>query len=200
MRTSFFILSFFLFCTSVNAQNKAKVDSLKKLSRDSLIKLAITKMKDPGFDPKAYDRIIVKADSSKLVVDFDLSVKFIGGNKCYYDAISVSLVGNSNGMSIVGFCDEPKFFKPSAKQQKKIDFIFEAINKENEIGNIPDKKLRNDEHMEITEKAGYYYVEFRSWTTFSHYKIQKTTGKIFDSGHKHYARSKEDKPRYEIIK
>ncbi|MDP2387875.1 MAG: hypothetical protein Q8M29_15990 [Bacteroidota bacterium] len=182
------------------AQNKAKVDSLKKLGRDSLIKLAIKKLNEQDFDPAAYDRIIVKADSSELVVDFDLPVKFKGGKKCYYDAISVALVGSGNGMSITGFCDEPKFYKPSAKQKRKIDFIFESINKKNEIGDIPDKKLRNDEDMEITEKVGYYYVEFRSWSTFSHYKIQKGTGKIYDAGHKHYARSREDKPRYEIIK
>jgi len=73
MKTALSILSFFLFYHFCSAQNLAKIDSLKKLGRDSLIKLAIKKVNDPAFDPKAYDRIIVKADSSKLVVEFELS-------------------------------------------------------------------------------------------------------------------------------
>src|SRR5688572_7785190 len=112
MRTSFFILLFFLFCSCVNAQHTAKVDSLKKLGRDSLIKLAIIKLNDPTFDPTAYDRVVVKADSTSVIVSFSLSVHLITRNSCYYDAVSVALVGSGTSKSITGFCDEPKYYKP----------------------------------------------------------------------------------------
>lgn len=55
------------------SQNKAKIDSLKQLGRDSLIKLRIKKINDKTFEPKYYNRIIVKADATKLIVDFEVS-------------------------------------------------------------------------------------------------------------------------------
>ncbi len=69
---------FFLLIAQISfAQNKAKIDSLKKLGRDSLISLAVKELNEPGFDPNAYDRIIVKASSTDVIVSFDLSVTFV---------------------------------------------------------------------------------------------------------------------------
>lgn len=180
-------------------QNKAKIDSLKQLGRDSLIKLAVKKIADPTFNPKNYDRIIVKADSNKLWVEFELSIRFKSNSSCYYDAINVSLVGSGTSKSITGFCDNPKYYKPSSKQLKKIDFIFNSINKKNEIGDIPNKKLADDTVMEITEMMTYYHVEVSDGNTMSRYKIDKNSGKIFDATHKHYMKDRDDPPPIEII-
>jgi hypothetical protein len=178
---------------------KLKIDSLKKLGRDSLIKLAITKENKPGFEAKGYDRIVVKAYKDKLEVDFSLSVKLVDGS-CFYDHVSVSLVGHGSGRSIQGDCEEPKYHQFTEKRKKKIQFVFDAINKDNEVGDLKDNKVSAGSHMTITEKLRYYYVENSSYSTYSHYKVDKITGNISDANHKHYAHSTDDKDEFEVIR
>ncbi|MSQ46185.1 MAG: hypothetical protein EXR24_04320 [Ignavibacteria bacterium] len=50
------------------------------------------------------------------------------------------------------------------------------------------------------KKATYYYVKVSSWSTYSHYKVDKFTSKISESAHKHYARDNEEREKFEIIK
>ncbi|MBL7912348.1 MAG: hypothetical protein JNJ41_14905 [Bacteroidia bacterium] len=197
MRVSYiFTLCFFsVFCFS----QKDKIEDLKKLGRDSLIKIAVAKINEPGFDPKNYDRVDVKYNDKSLIVDFKLAIKFAGNSSCFYDAVYVALVGQGSGKSIQGFCDEPKFHKRTKAEQKKIDFVFDAINKDNEIGDVKDKKMPRGQTMQITEKITYYYIEVSDWSTYSHYKIDKVTGKISEANHKHYARDGEEKEEYQYI-
>ncbi|MBK6835250.1 MAG: hypothetical protein IPG89_13655 [Bacteroidetes bacterium] len=196
-----FLLIFFAiaFNCLLVGQNKAKIDSLKQLGRDSLIKLAVKKINDKNFDSKYYDHIIVKADSTKLIVEFKVSIKLKTKGLCYYDAVSISLVGSGAYKSITGDCDEPKYYKPSAKQLKKIDFVFNSINKKNEIGDIPNKKLDDGTVMEITEMLTFYHIEMSDGNTMSRYKIDKNSGRIFDAIHKHYMKDRDDPPQIEII-
>ena len=199
MKLFIYMLSFLLMPQLMFTQNKAKIDSLKKLGRDSLIKLAVKEINDPGFDLSAYDRIIVKADTSDLMVCFDASVLFIGKKACFYQSFYISLVGSGSTRMVKGDCNEPKYYKVTDKMKKKIDFVFDSINKENEIGDIPNNKLDYGENMEITERGDHYYVEVSGWSTFSHYKIKKGSGDIYDAGHKHYDHSWDQPEKYEII-
>ena len=177
-----------------------KIDSLKKLGRDSLIKLAVKKINEPGFDAKAYDRITVKANVASLAVDFELSVRFYSSGMCYYDKVFVSLAGNgSSGESIQGDCNNPKFYKLNQEQKKKVEFVFNSINKSDEIGHTKNNQMPKGTTMEITEKLTHYYVEVSSWSTYSHYKVDKISGKISEANHKHYARSGDEKPDYEEV-
>lgn len=189
----------FFFCISV-MDAQTKLDSLKALGRDSLIKLAVKKINDPKFNPANYDLITVKASSTTLLVEFELSVRLISGNSCYYHSYTVSLYGSGSGGSITGDCDNVKYYNPSSADKKSIDFVFDAINKSDEIGHVPDKKLDKGTTMEITEKPTYYYVEVSSWSTFSHYKVSKATGKISEASHKHYDRSGEVEDEFVEIK
>lgn len=181
---------FFSFCIAI-LHGQANLDSLKALGRDSLIKLAIKKINDPKFDPANYDLITVKANSKSLIVEFDLSVRLISNSSCYYHSVFVSLYGGGSGGSITGDCDNVKYYHPSAADKRSIEFVFNAINKSDEIGYVPDNKLDKGTTMTITEKPTYYYVEVSSWSTFSHYKVSKGSGKISEAGHKHYDRSNE---------
>ncbi len=201
MKALIYIISFFFISHLALAQDKVKVDSLKKLGRDALIKLAVKEINDPGFDISAYDRIVVKADSTKILVCFDISVLFKSKKACFYNSVDVALNGSGTMKSSQGSCKETKYYKVSPAMKKKIDFVFQSINKENEIGDIPDRKMIEGATMEITENADHYYIEVSDWSTYSHYKIQKESGKIYEAGHKHYDRREEEpESRYEIIK
>lgn len=192
------------FAGSVSSQKdpeklKAKIDSLKKLGRDSLIKLAVIANGDPGFKAEGYDRIIVKVFPDKLIVEFSMSVFVTNG--CYYEHVSVALAGSGTSSGGDGYCNELKYHTFTNKEKKKIQFVFDAINKSDEVGDIKDNKISPGNTMKITEKTLYYYVEVNSWSTYSHYKVDKITSKISDANHKHYARSHHDEDeKYEVIK
>lgn len=189
----------FLFCFSF-LQAQTKLDSLKALGRDSLIKLAIKKINDPKFNPANYDLITVKADSSSLLVEFDLSIQFISSGACYYNSLTVSLYGSGGFGSITGGCEEVEYYHLSNSDKKSIAFVFDAINKSDEIGHVPGNKLDKGTTMTITEKPTYYYVEVSDWSTYSHYKVSKGTGKISEANHKHYDRSGEMEDEFVEIK
>jgi hypothetical protein len=194
------ILLIFLASLSHMAQSKdSKVDSLKKLGRDALIQLAVKQINDPAFARENYDRVVVKASKVSVVVEFDLSVIFSNKKSCYYDKITVSLVGGGGGRSIKGDCDEPSYYNLSRSEKDKIDFVFKSINASDDIGHIPGNKLGSDTTMEISEHSTYFYVEVSSWSTYSHYKINRASGKISEAGHKHYDRSEETVDEFEII-
>lgn len=176
------------------------IKELKKLGRDSLIKLAISKVDEPGFDASAYDRVVVKLEKDALLVDFSLSVLVSDKKSCFYSSVTVALVGQGTGRSIQGFCDEPAFYKHTNSTKKKIAFVFDSINKSDEIGHVPNHILPPGTTMSIEERLTFYHVETTSWSTHSYFDVDKLTGKISDAHHKHYARSHDEKPDFEIIK
>ncbi len=195
MKTSVYIFILCLFSFFCFSQTE-KIEELTKLGRDSLIKSAGIKLNEPGFDPKNYDRIDVKYNAKSLIVEFELSIRLTGNKSCFYDRVFVALVGSGTGKSIQGDCDEPKFYVRTKSDQKKIDFVFDAINKDNEIGDVKDRKMPAGQKMDITEHLTYYYIEVSDWSTYSHYKIDKISGKISEANHKHYARDGEEKDGY----
>lgn len=200
MKKSVYIILSCFFFLNLFSKKKTNLDSLKKLGRDSLIKLAAIKIGE-GFDPVQYDRIIVKASSKALIVEFRLSVILHDGNDCYYSHVTIALAGSgSTGMGIQGDCENPKFYKHTKARKSKIDFVFNAINKSDEVGHMADKKVSPGNTMEITEKLTYYQVEVDDWSTHSQYRVDKITGKIYDASHKHYARDHEEKDEFEVIK
>lgn len=198
MKKTVFLFLFIL--QTFNCLPQSKVDSLRKLGRQALIDLAVKKINDPKFETSAYDRIEVKFSGEQLLVEFGLSLIFSDNTSCFYDGIVIALAGSGTSRSIEGNCDHPSYYNLSKNEKKKIDFVFDAINKENEIGDIKDKKIPEGTVMKITEKLTHYYVEVSSYSTYSHYKIEKISGKISDAAHKHYAVQNEEKDTFERIR
>jgi hypothetical protein len=186
---------------SFSQKKRMSVDELKKLGRDSLIKMAVKEINDSTFHPEHYDRIVVKANDTQVWVSFSLSVVLKTKKPCYYDAVGVDLANGTVSRSHSNNdCDEAGHYKPTKSIQKKIDFVFNAINKSDEVGDLPGNKVPYGTTMDISEHPTYYYVEVSSYSTFSHYKVDKITGKIYDAGHKHYARDFMEEEKWEIIK
>lgn len=179
---------------------KSEMESLRKLGREPLIQMAIQKLNEPGFRPENYDRVIVKAGKEDLLVEFRLSILLKRKSSCFYHVVTVALAGSGSGMAITGDCNEPEFYAHSPDDQEKIKFVRDAINKSDDVGHVTDYQLPEDTDMEITEHPTYFYVEVSSWSTYSHFKVNKITGKISEAAHKHYDRSGEGKDDYEIIR
>ncbi len=173
---------------------------LSKLPKEKLIEMAAAKIDEPSFRASDFTQIEVWLEDKELTVEFNHVIRFIPKRGQYYYSVSVDLVSGSSGRSIKG--DGPddediQFYDPK-KFQDQIKFVFDAINNSNgEIGKIPEGKMP-DGTMEIKEEAGYYDISVDSHSTHSYYKIKKSTGKIYDAGHKHYARDGSESKRKQI--
>lgn len=183
--------------TQIKAQ---QIDSLSKLGKDSLVKLALKKINDPAFNPNDYKNVRVIVRKENISVNFKNNVLLVKSNSCFYSHVSVDLLGGGVSKSIEGDCDNPTYYKLTKKDEEKIDFVFNCINKSNEVGDIPEKKLPGNTTMVITEKLGYYAIEVSNYSTMSRYKINKQTGKIYDAMHKHYAQRDDETEEIEITK
>lgn len=198
-----------VFSFSVIAQSKKMtLDEMKALGRDSLIAMAAERAKNsyPDFKIDLFDRIRVKIRQKSLVVIFDNAIRFVPRKSAFIYDMHVNLTENSlgtgpieNGKEVKDF-EEYQFFKPTKESRKAIEFVLNAINKDNDIGDIPDGKLPDDTRMTVIEETDYYDIEVDSYSTVSHYKIKKGSGKIYDASHKHYARDWDDKDEEEEIK
>jgi hypothetical protein len=162
---------------------------LIKLSKDSLINMAIKKISEPTFDVADFDQIEVWMDGEDLTVDFQHAIEFIPQKGQFYYGLSLNLISGSPAMYIKGkgpWEEDVTFYKPS-RYKDDIKFIIDAINNsDGEIGKIPEGQMP-DGTMTIQEQAGYYDIKVDSESTHSYYKIKKGSGKVYDAGHKHYA-------------
>jgi hypothetical protein len=181
-----------------NEKARRQVSHLKKLGRDSLIKMAIKEINDPVFKPGNYDRVIVRASEFRMEVEFGVSIMLFTTANCYYENVSVNLADGTESKSSSN-CDNPKYFSLSDADRKKLDFVIDAINKSSEVGHLDNRKIPEGSTMKITERKSRYEVEVSGWSTFSSYKVDKTTGKISDASHKHYDRAFDNESEYRVI-
>lgn len=198
-----------IFTFQLQAQSeKMTLDEMKALGRDSLIAIAAERAKNsyPDFRIDLFAHIRVKISRSSLWVIFDNPIRFVPRKSAFIYDMSVNLTENSigtgpieNDKELKDF-EEYQFFKPTKESRKAIEFVLNAVNKDNEIGDIPDGKLPDGTQMTIIEKSDHYAIEVDSYSTVSHYKIKKSSGKIYDASHKHYARDWDDKDEEEEIK
>ena len=172
-------------------------DAFIKLSKDSLIMLAAKNVTEPTFRAQDFNNIEVWQDGDQVYVVFDHAIRFIPKKGQYYYSVTVDLVTGSPSMSILGegpLDQEVGFYDPS-RFKKEIQFVIDAINNSNgEIGKIPEGQLPSGT-MTIHENTMYYDITVDSESTHSYYKIKKGSGKIYDAGHKHYARFTETRKR-----
>ncbi|MBX7153097.1 hypothetical protein K1X84_15830 [bacterium] len=208
MKLFIFIIGISLTASIYGQSKKMTLDELKALGRDSLIAIAAARAKNsyPDFKTDLFDRIRVKISRGSLWVIFDNAIQFVPRKSAFIYDMSVNLTENSlgtgpieNDKELKDF-EEYQFFKPTKNARKAIEFVLNAINNDNEIGDIPDGKLPDDTQMTIIEKSDYYAIEVDSYSTVSHYKIKKGSGKIYDASHKHYARDWDEKAEEEVIK
>ncbi len=185
---------------SLNIAMAQTVSDLRKLSKDSLIKMAAKKIDEPSFIVNDFNQIEIWVEDEELTVEFGYAIRFIPKKGQFYYSVSVELVSGSSSRYLKGEGPNDKdvqFYKP-ARYQEKIKFVLEAIKTGNgEVGRIPEGQLP-DGTMTIKEEGGYYDVEVDSESTHSYYKIKKGSGKIYDAGHKHYMRDDSPAKRQRI--
>lgn len=169
------------------------IPELRNLDRQGIIRVATKHIREDylSFDPYNFEHIRVMAGKETYQVTFQKAIVYLPMKSIYYTGVTISLMdgialleSKSNPSEYYPDTD-PEFYQSTDAHWKIIDFVLDAINRDAAIGSIPDKKLDPGNIMTISENADYYQVDVLSEGMESFYKVNKSTGKIYDSWHAH---------------
>ncbi|WP_308992583.1 hypothetical protein QLS71_013400 [Mariniflexile litorale] len=168
--------------------NKA-VEDIIVLGKDSIVQLAL-ELIDEKVEVHNFSKIKVMTDGRTVYVSFMNTIKYLPMNSVFYFDVGVNLIEKvvvydpvSNGV----FESKIKvpFYKQTKQTKKNIQFVMDAINKSDEVG--PIDAVNFEDAMTIRENDDYYNIIVVSEFQESSYKIEKISGKIYDSVHAHLA-------------
>lgn len=155
---------------------------LFKLSKDSLIKLAVTKIDEPSFDVNQFDQISVWSVNGEVWVYFDRFIKFVPRkSRSYYD-VKVNLSSDSwtasprgNGKS-----KSEKFYSTTRQDIEKSDFVIAKILESGLTQKYLDRIRENGTILIIEENKHYSVSISETPALILLYKVRKSTGEVFD--------------------
>lgn len=166
-----------------------EVKDMILLGKDSIVQLALELM-NGSISMVNFSQIKAMTDGRRVYVSFRNPIKYLPMKSVFYVDLSVDLLEEVTSYSQVsngGFKLQKKipFYKETEETKMNILFIIEAINKSDEIGSIDMANFEDD--MIIREAKNHYFVNIVSEFQESSYKIEKVSGKVYDSEHTHLA-------------
>ncbi len=177
--------------STLEAQQPVTPDGWKRLGRDSLIQRAAARVREtfPLFRRENFDRTRAFVSDSSVFVRFEQPVKVMPRTGRVAYSVVVELTGGNLTSYTDGEGDEDGVIHtPTEEYTHVVRFVFDAINRNRRLNEISDFELPSDATMEIEDKSGYYQASVSDHSTYSTYKISKSSGRIYDDFHKHYAR------------
>lgn len=171
--------------------------TINNMDNEEIIKIVAEDLEKQydSFDISLFDTIQVKKNQGSIELDeeqedscwvsFQMSIRYIPQNSCYYYGIGTDPV--SNFSSLGSDCnprdyitqEEPKFFNPTEESKKTVSFVVESLKKTeveiSENGKLPEKTT-----LIIRDNPENYDIEVVStWWDYS-CKMDKSNGEIFD--------------------
>ncbi len=169
------------------------VEAMRNLGRAGLIDLATDRLRsgDAGFDPTAYDQVVVSASSSDVMVSFATSIVLLRVGERFTHGRSIALVSGAGSGGIVAnphdlpWSGDAPPFVPDAADRVEIAFVIDAVNRDPDVGSIPDGKLPLGTGMIIRDAGDHYAVSVADEWMDSSYHVAKDTGAISEAMHAH---------------
>jgi hypothetical protein len=164
-----------------------EVDKIIKSGQDTIINMALSLLEEE-LTIKDFTRISILTNGQEVLVSFSNPIKYVPHNSSYYFDVGVYLVEKMKFYSPVSnpsdyHSDNVSFYRKNDEAEKNIQFVVDAINKSDEIG--PFDRDSFEDSMTVLDNKKYYSISVVSEYTESWYKIDKSTGKIYDAGHAH---------------
>lgn len=135
--------------------------------------------------PQIYKTKVFAKDNS-IIVLFDLPIKFARKNSSNYYNASVDLISGSttyqpiiNTEKEIDASKHFPFYQPNKRDKKWIDFVLQANDKDSK--HFTDTKKT----MTIIEQDTFLDVKVLSPSQSTRYKVDKTTGVVSESSHRH---------------
>tara|TARA_R110000868_G_scaffold45958_5_gene152202 strand:+ start:10259 stop:10819 length:561 start_codon:yes stop_codon:yes gene_type:complete len=162
--------------------NKA-VEEIIVLGKDSIVQLAL-ELIDENLETQNFSKIKVMTNGKTVYVSFLNPIKYLPMDSVFYFDYGVNLLEEivTYGPVSNGIFDSDKkipLYKPTKETKKSIQYVMDAINKSDEIDVIAAVELEED--MTIREYENFYSILVVSEFHESSYKIEKITGKIYDT-------------------
>jgi hypothetical protein len=181
------VLMFYSFCFSQNINMTKEVDQMLKSGKDSIINMALN-MLDKNLTTDNFARISIMTNGQEVLVLFSNPIKYVPRNTSYCFDASVYLIEKQQSYSPISNpadyqSDNVVFYKKNDEAEKNIQFVVDAINNSGEVG--PFDQGSFEDAMIILDNKKYYEISVVSEYIESWYKIDKSTGRIYDSGHAH---------------
>ncbi|UXP30836.1 hypothetical protein N6H18_10775 [Reichenbachiella agarivorans] len=162
-----------------------EVTAIVSLGKDSLVQMAL-ELVDEKVGVEYFAKIRVMTDGREVYVSFQNPVKYLPMNSAYYFDLNVSLLDQvtsygavTNG--IVRAEEKPRFYQQTQETKENIQFVVDAINRSDATGTINLADFKNE--MTIREQKQYYDITVISAFQESSYKIEKTSGKLYNVEH-----------------
>ncbi len=201
------LLSFYSIFSQNDNMNK-KVEKIKASGRDSIIKSAI-KIIDEAIDINNF-MIEVKANKTSVIVSFHIPIIYVPLNSVFCYDFGVDLAAGSSWSNIVSNPEaygsdkiNIPYYTTTAETQKNIQIVINAINNSDEVGSVDIQYFGIEDCMIIRDNQNFYDIRMLSLHQESFYKIDKASGKIYDSRHAHLIpppADEDDNNKYEEIK
>ena len=193
---------------SQNHKIDKQAEKLKASGRDSIIKSAI-KIIGEDIDINNF-MVEVKASKTSVIVSFHIPIIYVPLNSVFCHDFGVDLITGSSWSNIVsnpeGYGtdknDIPNYSSTS-ETQKNIQFVINAVNNSEDIGSVDIQDFNIDDCMIIRDNQNFYEITMLSTHQESFYKIDKVSGKVYDSRHAHLIPppfDEDDNNKYEEIK
>lgn len=146
---------------------------------------------------------VYQNNKNEICVLFTNPVKYIPKNTSSYvydllvnlTAKSISYGPISNPKEFVEKTPEKvSLFKRTEQSEQAIQFVFQSINKKckQQSGNSCLTGSDINGSMIIREDSSYYAIERLSEFQESYFKVEKSTGRIFEETHNHLAKNPEE--------
>lgn len=184
----FILNSYIMF--SQNQNINKKVEKIKSSGRDSIIKSAL-KIIGEDIDLNNF-MVEVKANKSSVIVSFHIPIIYVPLNSVYCYDFGADLITESSWSNIVSNPEgfginkiDISYYTPTSESQKNIQFVINAINNSDEIGSVDIQYFDIEDCMIIRDNPEFYDIKMLSTHQESFYKIDKESGKIYDSRHAH---------------
>ena len=173
------------FLNSLCAQSKIELnpelETLSRLSKDSLIAMAIKQIDYSTFDPASFDTVEGWSSSEGVFIKFIRFIQVIPkkGRLCF--SVTVDLINKSIGYSELGGSnvdDAILFYKPNHEDDAIINQIKKAMAQNG-------KNVLSGEIITIEDGDHFFNVHIDSESSSGRFRIDKSTSKISDESHRH---------------
>jgi len=169
-----------------------EVEEIVQLGKDSIVQLALKSM-DNNVGIQNFSKINVTTNGKDVFVSLRNPIKYLPIETGFYFDVEISVIEKtvSYGPVVNGIMDSKKdaipFYSKTTEINQHIQFVIESINRSAAVGSIDIANFEDD--MTIREHENYYDIIVVSAFQESSYKVEKTSGKIFDAEHAHLSPS-----------
>ena len=165
-----------------------EVEEIIQLGKDSILQLALRSI-DERASIQNFAKVKIMTNGKDVFVSLRNPIKYLPIKSVFYFDVMISIIEKTSNYSpvsngvVYNERDTIPFYKQTKGIKKNIQFVIKSINGSTVVGSIDTASFVDD--MIIREYENYYDIIVVSEFQESSYKVEKTSGNIYDAEHSH---------------